>query len=191
MSNFFDIKAKRKKRTGELSWITSKEINLSHFEIEKINTNEEWETIGEISAKSIPYANYNFNDPHPNLGANYYRIKSVFLNGEVKESPLQAIKFEKSSLASLIVYPGKTSFTHLWLEWTAGPKEDIVIRIADTHGNTIINNLMPSTRTKSNVNIELLQPGVYVLEVVNGTESVNMRLVKEELDNGEMIVALN
>lgn len=60
----------------ELHWDTQVENNIQSFEVERLNSNQIWETIGGTSATGIP-TEYFFVDEHPMMGSNKYRIRML------------------------------------------------------------------------------------------------------------------
>ena len=78
------IKALQKTTGIEISWSTYTERNLSHFEIEKSLNGQQFSFIGQVNAagNSDVKINYAFIDNLPVNGNNFYRIKSVDLDGK-------------------------------------------------------------------------------------------------------------
>jgi hypothetical protein len=75
-------------RNVTLYWTVSEEINNSHFEIERIASDENsihtWTKIGQVDGNgtSTLLRNYNFTDRGLNTGKYYYRLKQMDYNGQ-------------------------------------------------------------------------------------------------------------
>jgi len=82
--SFGTIKALQKTTGIEVSWSTYSERNLSHFEIEKSLNGQQFSFIGQVNAtgNSDLKTNYAFIDNFPVNGNNFYRIKSIDLDGK-------------------------------------------------------------------------------------------------------------
>jgi hypothetical protein len=92
--------------TTLLSWQTATEVNVSHFVIlRSTDEDSEWKEIGSVGAvgNSQHLISYDFVDDSPAQGNNYYRLKSVDLDGTFTLSHLVAVHFDLKT--PLTVYP--------------------------------------------------------------------------------------
>lgn len=76
-----------------LNWKTANEKGFSHFDVQKSNDAKEFGTIATVFAANA--SNYNQTDMSPAIGANYYRLKMVDLDGTFKYSKTISSNFEK------------------------------------------------------------------------------------------------
>ena len=75
-----------------LNWITNRETNNDHFEIEKSPDGKEFQRIGIVNATHNNRLNdYQFVDEKMNDGSNYYRIKQVDEDGNFAYSKIVSI----------------------------------------------------------------------------------------------------
>jgi hypothetical protein len=96
--------------TTLLSWQTATEVNVSHFVIlRSTDEDSEWKEIGSVGAvgNSQHLISYDFVDDSPAQGNNYYRLKSVDLDGTFTLSHLVAVHFDLK--IPLTVYPNPAS----------------------------------------------------------------------------------
>jgi beta-glucanase (GH16 family) len=84
-----------------LHWITNWEEDVDYFEVQKSSDLRTWETIGKVTAKGEAY-HYQLLDKSPFFGQNYYRFKSVDLDGTMVFSEVIAIKIKEETI---VVYP--------------------------------------------------------------------------------------
>lgn len=105
-----------------LTWITAKEWESCHFEIERsINGIDEFIKVGEVGGRgwSSDVTNYSFEDDNlSNLAGDiYYRIKQVDFNGQYDYSKVLKIKGAESrrSPSKWKAYPNPTSGNQLKL----------------------------------------------------------------------------
>ncbi len=100
---------KSNERTN-LSWATASEENFDYFEIQRAVGSTEFESIGEIPGTgkdSYEIREYAFLDEKPMNGLNYYRLKSIDLDGTFEYSPIQSLKFDFDSRFE--VYPNPSN----------------------------------------------------------------------------------
>lgn len=92
-----------------LSWVTSSEIDASHFEVERSGENLVFEYLDELDAigNSNEETNYELLDHSPLKGVSYYRLKQIDNNGEFKYSKIIAVNFKKKDehKPNLLIYP--------------------------------------------------------------------------------------
>lgn len=96
-----------------LTWITTSELNSSHFDIETSTDGELWLKIGELKAQgtSLQSADYQFIHTKPALGINYYRLVMADRDGSTETSPVKMVEFgrKSSSITTIIVHPNPTN----------------------------------------------------------------------------------
>lgn len=90
-----------------LNWISSSEINLKHFEVQKSKNGEQWKSFQTIIAKGNTYSEteYKTIDETPEIGLSYYRLKMVDLDGTFRYSNIEKVNFESQNQKSIKVYP--------------------------------------------------------------------------------------
>lgn len=93
----------------QLDWITAKEENFSHFEIERSNNSTEFELIGIVqgNGESLSDISYDWVDYNAPFGTVYYRLKSVDLDGAFDYSPIK--KVEKQLQGQVKALPNPTN----------------------------------------------------------------------------------
>ncbi|MGN6566697.1 MAG: hypothetical protein ACTHJ0_02030 [Flavipsychrobacter sp.] len=77
----------------KVSWSTANEINNSFFEVQSSADGINFSAIGRIEGKlnSTTTENYSFIDATPQQGVNYYRLKQVDLDGNVKLFSIKSV----------------------------------------------------------------------------------------------------
>jgi len=97
-----------------LTWEVAKEVSVSHYIIERAfeSDTDQYEEIGEVEAEEL--SAYSFEDIYPQEGNNYYRIKSIDLNGDLSYTNVINVIFDLISSAdygdfklrrSVVVFP--------------------------------------------------------------------------------------
>jgi hypothetical protein len=128
---------KQNEKQSLLSWITTSEINSSHFEIETSTNGEIWNKIGELQAQgaSLQSAEYQFIHQKPALGINYYRLIMTDRDGSAETSPIRMLEFGRTNSVntSLVVCPNPTSGS-LMIHNTSYSSQYV---LSDMHGKPI------------------------------------------------------
>ena len=100
-----------------LTWGTSSEINVSHFDIEKSADGSSWEYVNEVRANGNSNENigYEYLDYTTNTyvseGVVYYRLKMVDIDGTFEYSDVKSLDFGDIIINSLTVSPNPTTHT--------------------------------------------------------------------------------
>lgn len=102
--------AHKKLKNNVLEWRTEGERGISHFEVERSGSGFSFERIGGdiASANSEGPHDYSFVDQQPELGGNYYRLRTVDLEGTFEYSKVLFLGGENTSLC-LKVSPNPAS----------------------------------------------------------------------------------
>lgn len=89
----------------QLNWITAKEENFSHFELERSLDQKSFELIGIIQGQGESFSDvhYKFEDSDAPFGKIYYRLNAVDIDDTFEYSPV--ISVENSFKEQLSVYP--------------------------------------------------------------------------------------
>ncbi len=103
------------KAAVDVKWVTATEENVRHFEVQRSADGAQFNTIGLVQPGR---SGYQFKDNAPLTGNNYYRIKTVDLDGEVDYSPIVMVnvKNENSIITSIYPNPGNGSTVNIALK---------------------------------------------------------------------------
>jgi hypothetical protein len=92
------------------NWITSNEINVSHFNIQYSNNGRDFTTVKTVTANNNSYNQYSVFTYQPTVEKGYYRIEAVDKDGKLSYSKI--LPFTLNRLAStLSIYPNPASTT--------------------------------------------------------------------------------
>jgi len=95
-----------------LEWNTTRETNSSHFDVEHSKEGKAWTSIGNVTAagESADLKRYTFVHYTPSLGINYYRLRSVDMDGTYSVSQIRSVDLGDSRRIGS-VYPNPASGT--------------------------------------------------------------------------------
>lgn len=155
-----------------INWITSSEINTSHFVIERSTDGIHFTGIGEASAKhnGSGNQNYQFTD-HPNNGITqyeqyFYRLKMVDLDATFTYSAVESVKFKMSNAITIAPNPAKNVVT---ITGTNIQK----IEIYNMTGSKLLEK--QSAGSKETIDISKLNAGIYLVKIIKTNGEVYMK----------------
>ncbi|RYY55015.1 MAG: T9SS type A sorting domain-containing protein, partial [Chitinophagaceae bacterium] len=151
-------------RTTVLEWKTSSELDNSRFDVEVSTNGTDFNKIGSLPAHGTgaPGVAYNFIDPAPQVGTNYYRIARVETNGNKQYSEIRMIEIPEVQQSSLRVFPNPVTGTmHVVLHEAA--VNDRLLRLFDSGGHVVLLQHLAAGTTTVDIDISRLFPGIYIL----------------------------
>jgi hypothetical protein len=158
-----------------LNWRTSEERNNSRFDIERSADGIHFYKIGETRSKqSTTGGTYQFVDPLPQEGDNFYRLKQVDTDGKYSHSHIEKIYVKPS--AAIYIYPNPVSEL-LTIKRSDG-KGLQRIKMYDAEGKLVFStNAVQSAYFT--VNVAALPQGSYLLQCGYGSATSSHPFVKE------------
>ncbi len=151
-----------------LDWATTVEANASHFDIEHSLTGREWNKIGEMKAvgEHTGLKSYTYIHTNPSLSVNYYRLKSVDLDGTFAYSAIESIRLS-GQVKQLVAYPNPVS-DRLYLKAATSGRIPAA-KLYNAAGREVKAPLDAATQS---LDVRHLPAGVYLLKV-DGTDGVS------------------
>jgi hypothetical protein len=154
-------------QTVDIFWQTKSEINSGFFEVEHSNDGANWSVIAKENAagNSSVILDYSAVHENPDMGANYYRLKQVDLDGTVAYS---VIRFVSISNLNFTLYPNPSynSFTISSSHGSLG-----YLKVYNSVGQLILFNDFKTDKEQSQrtFNLEDFPAGIYFVETNFGT----------------------
>jgi hypothetical protein len=174
------VKAYQQNNGIAVEWNTQSETDILHYEVEKSANGTNFSKINTAASKSGTNNAYNFFDQSPISGANYYRIKMIPLNGEVKYSNIVVVKLNSKG-TSLVVYPNPVLDNSVQLQLSNWEKGNYNMTLFNQFGQQVLNRTINHIGGSSTQTVALgtLAAGVYELRLSNGTTVITKKLIKE------------
>ena len=168
-----------------LNWQTQYEQNSSHYAMQRSIDGVNFSDIGRVTAagnSNIPLS-YNYSDILPPTvkmhHTVFYRLQSVDIDGNFGYSDILALQLDKTDIQLLVSpNPAKDVLQIQTGNSLAGPA---VLTITDATGRQLLKkdiNLQQGSNTMP-VNISLFGPGIYIVRLINSSESYVKQFVKE------------
>jgi Domain of unknown function (DUF4082)/F5/8 type C domain/Secretion system C-terminal sorting domain len=160
-----------------VSWATSMEHLVDHFEIQRSVDNSSFQAIAEVKAvgeSEIPHY-YSVNDNNPLVGVNYYRLKEFDKDGNFYFSPVVSVNF--AGPAGVEIYPNPASdFTYI----NSLKYPILEVNLYDITGK-LLKSIQPPSGGLTSVKLSTsdLSSGVYIVAVKTTLMIYRQKLSKQ------------
>lgn len=155
------------KEVIQLDWSTASEMNCKNFDVERMDENNQFVKIGEVSGSgnSTSLRNYTFNDKEYNDGENYYRLKQNDVDGKYQYSDIILIRATKETITDNNI---KAWINQQTLTITATSPINAQVYYLNGQLAMLLNN----NDTQYSTDISDLPNGVYVVQTtdINGNK---------------------
>ncbi|SEJ53918.1 Por secretion system C-terminal sorting domain-containing protein [Dyadobacter sp. SG02] len=152
-----------RERASYLEWVTSEEVNSSHFEIERSDDAKSWRQIGSVDARGEGIATpatsvqYSFTDETPVGGNNFYRLKMVDRDETFAYSRIVNIAMDGQP--DWAVYPNPVADK---LFFSSYIKQNLAsARLTDAVGRTMYAS---HGESGEGIDVSRMPPGLYLLK---------------------------
>lgn len=165
-------------KTNLLKWVTSQEINTSHFELERSNNANSYSLIKSVLAAvtSSTAKNYFSVDEHPFAGNNFYRLKMVDLDGKFKYSNIVLLRVISNDVL-LFVFPNPTA-DKLNIKISSSTNiAQIQLNVFDNAGKLIAQQSVTNNNAVT-LDVSKYASGVYLLKILYSGKEETIRFVK-------------
>jgi hypothetical protein len=171
---FTSVKAYQQNADIAVEWQAQNEQNLKVYEVQVSSNGTNYVSVYSIQANNFPVSNYSWLDVNPNLGYNYFRIKSTDLNGKIVYSKVVTVLVPDSN-ATISIYPNPVKNGIINLQMTNQPAGNYGIRLINKLGQVIISNQINHPGGNGTETIQLnkyLAKGIYQLEITKTDGSI-------------------
>jgi hypothetical protein len=149
-----------------LKWGTMEEINSATFFIQRSRDGKTFETIGQVKASEYSGAalHYNFVDPQPMSGDNYYRIIETDLDG--KQGISKIISFTSGAIEKMKVFANPVTNGQLMVQ----VNEQSMLMLFDVEGKLVRRQV--AAKGTANVSVSGFARGLYTLRAGNEVKRI-------------------
>jgi hypothetical protein len=144
------------------------ESNIASYQVERSVNGSSFNSIAAVpaTANGTAVKNYSSTDANAVNGANYYRVKSISGNGEVKYTSIVRVNIGKAG-TEVTVYPNPVKGNVLSLQFTNMERGTYTVKLYNAAGQTVMTRTI--THNGGSASEQLTLPnaakGVYQLEV--------------------------
>ncbi|MCZ2222606.1 MAG: choice-of-anchor A family protein [Chitinophagales bacterium] len=169
---------------AKLSWSVTAEINMSHYEVERSTTGNDFISIAKVNANNLvavsAISDYSVDDNVANLTGNiYYRLKLVERDGSFKYSKVISFKLVKDGKYGIAVHPNP-AVNFFNLKVIAEKDENAIIKVVDIIGRTLITQqtkVLAGNNTISFNDLSKLSAGTYSVQVMMNNQIYIEKLI--------------
>ena len=163
-----------------VNWQTSNENNLRDYIVERSGDGTHFMGLGTVSPNNTPESSYSFSDGSPQNGYDYYRIRSVSLDGQISYSAIMKV-YIGSGNSQMKVFPNPISGGVINLQMVNEPADTYQIRVMNNFGQIIIDKQLSYSGGSATQTFSLppnLSHGMYQMQVTgSGGTTKNITMV--------------
>lgn len=166
---FGSVKAFQTSSGVHLKWSNLNETDISEYKIERSADGINFNSLNQLApAKNNgSKAEYQFLDPTPLKGNNFYRIKAVDRNNKVVYTDIVRVNIGKNS-AAFNLYPNPVRGRNLILQMDNLPPDVYSLRMYNSSAQLISSQAIEHKggSVTQTVSVNDLKPGIYFLEII-------------------------
>ncbi len=167
-----------------VSWVTGKEKELSHFVIERSSNGVNYQEVAMVFANgnSDVKQSYGYTDAlnTDSKGVLYYRLKMVDVDGRFQYSEVKLIRIgDQQQEVKVSVYPNPVVNEVRVTVPASWQNTSVTIDVFNINGQMVKHAAVNRSGQTETVNMNGLVSGMYVVKVSNGTETASQRIVKK------------
>ncbi len=157
-----------------LTWQTASEFNSSHFDVEKSRDGENWQVLTTLpsAGTSNELITYQAADQNATDGNNYFRLRQVDIDGTEKLYDPINVSCAEVTTGYFSSYPNPSGTSFQVIVNNKELLGNCIMNIVDAAGKVIEQRQI---EVKDGINMfvinQELTPGIYFLNVTNGTKS--------------------
>ncbi len=169
----------------DLKWVTTSELSLSHFSIEKSLDGTNYLSAGKVfaSGTTSETKNYSFTDNKlSSAGAEviYYRLRSLDMDGKSEISLVRTVRLTKGSeqAIKIVTYPNpvtnelRISIPEKW----QGQK--VVYELINNNGQPAIKLIANISNQNENLQVSTMTAGFYIVRVTCNGQVAHQKIIK-------------
>ncbi len=168
----------------DLNWVTSTEINVSHFEVERSTDGINFSEAAMVFAygnttetKTYSVAN-DISDVK--TGIVYYRLRSVDIDGKSQYSQIRIIRpGRQSELLKLVMYPNPASDELRVTVPSGWQNKPVMLEVFSLNGQKMKSFQNKASSQTETIAVNDLANGFYIIKASCGVEAVQQKFIKK------------
>jgi hypothetical protein len=159
----FAFEARAEGNTAKLHWVTNAGTNTDYFEIQKANTQGQFETLEKKNAHNTEgVQSYTFIDNNPLEGDNFYRINTISQSGVNQYSDFKKVSFNKNDIG---IYPNPAN-DYINIDMKQYEGKAVNIYLYNTLGKVMKTmNIEKASSTPQRIDIQGFTTGQYMIRI--------------------------
>jgi hypothetical protein len=131
----------------------------------------------KAAGQSFVNRNYTYTQRNPRNGKIYYRLKQVDNNGRYEYSSIVVVNGENDAYRAVTMYPNPVVATLTIRHQPATGQEQCTIR--NMHGVALAQKTLAAGSVQSNLDMQHLPTGTYMVVIANGKDRYTQMVVKK------------
>lgn len=171
------FKGKPASKSVQLSWATNREENVSTFVLERSSDGVAFKELDMVPAKQQAF-NYQTVDYSPMEGNSYYRLNMLTKDNKTVYTKTIPVSYQAAQ-SGLTCYPNPLrSGQQLSLSFVSTVSGPAVVYVKNAMGQNVYQTKLNvlSGKNQSQITLQNLRLGVYLLSINNGTDKIIGRL---------------
>lgn len=164
----------------DVSWKTAAENNAKQFDIQRSTNGTDFVTIGTVKAANAPSGqSYLYKDKNPVKGYNYYRLKSVDIDGSSKYSSTVLVNVSDGRDIISSIYPNPSN-GQIVFKLQGEIKGNVQLLVMDQMGSIILAKqfgIQNTRQLQSSLELGRLAKGSYLLKIAIGDKVYNHKFL--------------
>jgi hypothetical protein len=179
--HFSTVKAYEKQQGVQVEWRAETETNIERYEVEKSHNGQQFKKVANVSVKTNGNTSneYYWLDTDPNIGSNFYRVRSVSKTGEAKYTEIARVNLNKDG-KKIIAYPNPVINGNLTLYLNLD-KGVYSLTLTNEAGQQVYKQTINHTGGSASQKVLLhttMARGVYQLQVSDGEKKYLQQIIK-------------
>jgi hypothetical protein len=173
--SFSSVKATSFDKFVRIDWSTASETHNRYFEVERLQENNTYTSIGTIQAgtNGTSLQEYHFEDKQPLNGTNYYRIKQVDIDGKYSYSGIVQAKWFNDSPTGITVLANPLNNV---LQVRLSAAKPVELRLYTMTG-ALLKTWMITGNQLQSYDLSNLVSGMYLLQTGDG--KLSKKIIKK------------
>ncbi|MDJ1470436.1 T9SS type A sorting domain-containing protein [Cytophagaceae bacterium DM2B3-1] len=177
-ASLLQFTAKVESEMVRVDWKVDNEKGVQEYIVERSTNAKDFIAVGNVAAKggNNTVLSYYFYDQNPLDGTSYYRLRIIDTDGTYKYSKVVSVDVN----ISFAVYPIPASDEAIVVMLDENKKSrDVQIKLTNTLGQALLASdyTLPAGSQEIKVPVIHLVSGVYVMEIVTGTQVTKKRII--------------
>ena len=160
-----------------LDWSSAIEWDSYEYQVERSADGKTYTKVGDVKASgtSNETVKYGFNDQLPSVGAYYYRLKQVDVNGSFEYSKVVYVNSKKGTGVVTKVFPNPFTSEVQLIGATSAVMQSANIKVFNITGQLVKYRIVGANA----ISIDENSPkGLYIVRLQNGNELQEFKLLK-------------
>ncbi len=173
--NFTSFYVSKSGENIQLTWSTDKEINNSHFDVERSFDGLDWQKVAVVdgAGTSSNVNNYIYHDKNFANSVVYYRLRQVDIDGGFVYSSIKTIRMNEAVSAVRIYGSNK----NVVIDLNTSMKNNLVVSVVNTNGQVISKQTITNPSYRININVHTAPTGTYIVHVTDNKGWTEVRKV--------------